>query len=169
MSEQFNNGDVVERRALDEEGRPVGETLVVRRTGGSWHMVRPPSEPAECLSIKETNPMDITASYPNALTDILGRLLPMVEKWLEAQVGHLESEKAPKDQRMLTPDEAAKEMRLHVQTVMAWCRTGKLKGIKIGGNEINGKGGKWLIPRKEIDAYLHRDRLIKGPRKEGGK
>ena len=113
--------------------------------------------------------MDITASYPNALTDILGRLLPMVEKWLEAQVGHLESEKVPKDQRMLTPDEAATEMRLHVQTVMAWCRTGKLKGIKIGGNEINGKGGKWLIPREEIDAYLHRDRLIKGPRKEGGK
>jgi len=75
----------------------------------------------------------------------------------------------PKSQ-MLTPEEAAKEMHLHVQTILAWCRKGKtLKGIKVGGNETNGKGGKWLIPREEIDRYLHERHVIHGKKKGGAK
>lgn len=80
-----------------------------------------------------------------------------------------EVKEEPATQRLLTPQEASKLLRLNVQTVMEWCRTGKLKGIKIGGNEINGRGGKWLIPRDEIDAYLRRDRLINGTKKGGAK
>ncbi len=109
--------------------------------------------------------MDITSSYPNALTDILGRLLPMVEKWLEAQVGHLESEKPPKDQRMLTPEEAAIRMHLNVQTVMTWCRDGKLEAYKIGGNKTNGRGGKWLIPVEAVDAHFKGRHLIHGDKR----
>ena len=97
-------------------------------------------------------------------TEALERIAEVVER-----LGPKDEAKEEPIQRTLTPQEASKILRLNVQTVMDWCRTGKLKGIKIGGNEINGRGGKWLIPRDEIDAYLRRDRLIKGPRKGGAK
>jgi excisionase family DNA binding protein len=71
--------------------------------------------------------------------------------------------------RLLNPEEASKIMRLNVQTVTAWCRKGKIKGIKVGGNETNGKGGKWLIPREEVDHYLHRQQVIHGKGKGGAK
>lgn len=96
--------------------------------------------------------------------EALERIAEVVER-----LGPKEEVKEEPIQRTLTPQEASKILRLHVQTVMDWCRTGKLKGIKIGGNETNGRGGKWLIPRDEIDAYLRRDRLIKGPRQEDRK
>ncbi len=74
-----------------------------------------------------------------------------------------------KEKRLLTPEEASDIMHLHVQTITAWCRSGKIKGIKVGGNETNGKGGKWLIPREEVDHYLHRQQVIHGKGKGGAK
>ena len=72
-------------------------------------------------------------------------------------------------QRLLNPEEASKIMRLNIQTVTAWCRKGKLRASKIGGNDANGKGGKWLIPREEVDHYLHRQQVIHGKGKGGAK
>jgi excisionase family DNA binding protein len=54
---------------------------------------------------------------------------------------------------MFTPAEAAKQMKLNVQTVREWCREGKL-GVKTGG--------KWLISSDEIKQYLRGQLLIKG-------
>lgn len=60
---------------------------------------------------------------------------------------------------VFTPKEAAKEMLLHPQTVMEWCREGKIAATKLRG--------KWLIPKKEIDRHLHRYEVINGKKKGG--
>lgn len=114
----------------------------------------------------------------NPLAEILGRLLPLLplaERWLEKQIGEgnvLPREEAeshcPPVKEWYTPEEASVLMRLHVQTVMKWCREGKINAPKAGGNEQTGRGGKWLIPRESIDAYLARQRLIHGHRRKGG-
>jgi len=57
--------------------------------------------------------------------------------------------------RLLTPHEAAKKMRVNPQTVMKWCRQGKL-GVKAGR--------KWLISPEEVDRYLRGVLLTKGPK-----
>lgn len=128
---------------------------------------RPPVDARGSLSIQEK-----TMIAMNQIHDPWARLATVAERYmdfLEREATANESEKGQQDERMLTPREASKILRLNAQTVMEWCRTGKLKGIKIGGTKINGKGGKWLIPREEIDAYLRRDRLINGPRNGGAK
>jgi excisionase family DNA binding protein len=125
-----------------------------------------PAQPGGAFVLGKENPQMIAvpAESFSRFAEALERIAEIVER-----LGPKEEAKEEPIQRTLTPQEASKILRLNVQTVMDWCRTGKLKGIKIGGNEINGRGGKWLIPRDEIDAYLRRDRLIKGPRKEAGK
>ena len=55
--------------------------------------------------------------------------------------------------QMLTPTEAARQMKLHVQTVREWCREGKL-GVRAGRN--------WLISPDEVKQYLRGQLLIKG-------
>lgn len=104
----------------------------------------------------------VPAESFSRFAEALERIAEVVER-----LGPKEEVKEEPIQRTLTPQEASKTLRVNVQTVMDWCRKGKLKGVKIGGNEINGRGGKWLIPWDEIDAYLRRDRLIKGTKKGG--
>lgn len=125
-----------------------------------------PAQPDGAFVLGKEHPQMIVlpAESFSRFTEALERIAQVVER-----LGPKEEVKEEPVQRTLTPQEASKILRLNVQTVMDWCRTGKLKGIKIGGNETNGRGGKWLIPRDEIDAYLRRDRLIKGPLKEAGK
>jgi excisionase family DNA binding protein len=94
----------------------------------------------------------------------INRLADLVSTWLEKAL-----EEKQQKPRMLSPEEAAKILRIHVQTVTAWCREGKIRAVKNGGNDANGKGGKWLIPREEIDAYLHRQQVIHGKTKGGAK
>jgi len=109
--------------------------------------------------------MDTISPYPNPLIEILGRLATVAEMWLKAQVDNLEPKELATDERMLTPQEAAIRMHLNVQTVMTWCREGKLEATKIGGNKTNGKGGKWLIPREAVDAHLRKRHLIHGDKR----
>lgn len=105
----------------------------------------------------------------NTLADILARMLPLAEKWLEEQIGGQEAEKSPEEQRTLTPKEASTILRIHWQTVTGWCREGKIDAVKIGGNKNNGKGGRYLIPREAIDAYLNKQRLIHGDKRRSAK
>ena len=108
----------------------------------------------------------------NRIQDPLDRLATVAERYmnfLEREARASEAEKKQHDERTLTPLEASKILRIHVQTVMTWCREGKLDAVKIGGNKVNGKGGKFLIPREAIDAYIVQQRLIHGSRKGGAK
>lgn len=150
-----------------------GFLQLARVNGGRVGDGHPPAVHRGSLSLEEIRDM-ITA---NRIQDPLDRLATVAERYmdfLEREARANEAEKEQHDERMLTPLEASKILRIHVQTVMEWCREKdptkrKLQAFKIGGNETNGKGGKWLIPREQVDAYLRRDRLINGSRKGGAK
>lgn len=58
--------------------------------------------------------------------------------------------------RMLTPEEVSTILRLNVQTVLKWCREGRITATKCAG--------KWLIRREEVERYLHRNEIINGKR-----
>ena len=110
---------------------------------------------SDSYSREEPQPMEMTAPV-NPLAEILGRLLPLLplaERWLEKQVGE-DADGLRADERMLTPLEASDRMNLNVQTVMKWCREGRLKAAKVGR--------KWLIPPESVDAYIHKCRVISG-------
>ena len=149
---------------LARDGRAGGKHATPISELSHWQD-QPPSAGVGSLSQEENRDM-ITM---NRIQDPMDRLATAVERYLEFLMSSKDKQEKT-DERMLTPLEASEILRINVQTVMTWCREGKnLKGIKVGGNETNGKGGKWLIPREEIDAYLRRDRLINGTRKGGAK
>lgn len=154
------------QNATTTESLGIGEWMAVR-VGGDGHSVRPPLDVMGSVSSEET-PM-ITM---NQIQDPWGRLATVAERYmdfLERKARANEAEKEEHDERMLTPKKASVLLHLHVQTVMAWCREGKLDAVKIAGNEVNGRGGRFLIPREAIDAYLAKQRLIHGERRRGAK
>jgi excisionase family DNA binding protein len=120
-----------------------------------------PSAPATAFNWGKENPPMIAIA-----PEVVNRLMELLERAFGGEQGEVKEEPT---QRLLTPEDASKIMRLNVQTVTAWCREGKLRASKIGGNEANGKGGKWLIPREEVDHYLHRQQVIHGKKKGGAK
>ena len=105
--------------------------------------------------------MDTTAPM-NPLAEILGRLATATERWVESQVASKEAEKPSGSPEYLTPEEVATILRLHVQTVLRWCREGRISASKHGGNKASGKGGKYVIPREAVDAYIAQQTLIHG-------
>lgn len=80
------------------------------------------------------------------------RIARSIEKLAEALTPKAINE--PAQPKWLSPAEAAKAMRVNVQTVMKWCRAGRLEASKVSG--------KWLIPQKAIDAEVHRLKVIGG-------
>lgn len=48
-------------------------------------------------------------------------------------------------ERMYTVPEVAERLRLHQQTIREWLRSGKIKGIRLGGTKAG-----WRIPAAEI-------------------
>lgn len=55
------------------------------------------------------------------------------------------------EERMLTVTEVVERLRVHPQTIREWLRTGKIKGVRLGGTKVG-----WRIPESEIQ------RLLKG-------
>ena len=80
-----------------------------------------------------------------------------IERLIEVLVPK-EATSSPAVER-LSPLAAAKQMRLNEQTVMKWCREGRLVASKLGG--------KWLIPQEAVDAFIRKCEVIHGRR--GGK
>lgn len=86
----------------------------------------------------------------NNLADVIKEFL----EWMKPRLSTaypLETNAPP---RMLSPTEAAQMMRVHVQTVMKWCREERIEATKIGN--------KWLIPQESVDAYMRKCRLLNG-------
>jgi excisionase family DNA binding protein len=137
------------------------------RVGGDGQGDRLPSEAVGSLSLEENRDM-ITANRIQGPWDRLATVAERLMELAERQFCKDEQEK-PQSTDYLTPTEVSAILRVHVQTVMEWCRDGKLEAFKSGGNPINGKGGKWVIPRESVDHYLRRHQLIHGSRKGGAK
>jgi|LakMenE01Jun11ns_1017448.scaffolds.fasta_scaffold9824317_1 excisionase family DNA binding protein len=137
------------------------EGMVDRAIEEIWLEKKRLSSPPNAFVSEKENPNMIALDGMSSIN----RLADLVFVWLERAL----EEKQQKTPRMLSPEEASQILRIHVQTVTAWCRDGKIRAVKNGGNEANGKGGKWLIPREEIDAYLHRQQVIHGKTKGGAK
>ena len=106
---------------------------------------RPPEDDQESSLKKEVSQMVALNQSANPFE----RIADGLERLLEVLVP-----KAPQPAiQMLTPQEASKQMRLNVQTVMKWCRQGKM-GTKCGR--------KWLIEPTEVDRYLRGVLMTKG-------
>ncbi len=86
----------------------------------------------------------------NNLAEVVKEFLEWMKPRLSAAYP-LETNAPP---RMLSPTEAAQRMRVHVQTVMKWCREERIEATKIGN--------KWLIPQESVDAYMRKCRLLDG-------
>ena len=89
----------------------------------------------------------------------INRLADLVSTWLERALEEKHQKVEERQLRMLTPVEAAKVLRLNVQTVMAWCRQGRISASK--------STGKWLVPRDEVDRLLRRYEIVNGKKKGG--
>ncbi len=129
---------------------------------------RPRISGDQSVSHEENTKMEMSAPT-TSLAEILGRLATVAEKWLENAGGSHEANKPSAEPKYLTPEEVAAILRVHVQTVLKWCRQGRLGASKHGGNEVNGKGGKYLILREAVDAYLRKQTLIHGERRRSVK
>ena len=127
---------------------------------------RPRIGGGQSVVLEETSTMEVIAPT-TSLADILGRLATVAEKWLENTGGSQGANKPSADPKYLTPQEVAEILRVNVQSVLKWCRKGELGASKHGGNKVNGKGGKYLIPREEVDRYLRRHQVINGKPKGG--
>jgi excisionase family DNA binding protein len=53
------------------------------------------------------------------------------------------------DESMLTVAEVAERLRINPETVRVWIRSGKVKGIRIGGDRIG-----YRIPESEVQRIL---------------
>ena len=125
----------------------------VERAIASLRRHRPPKTDWLFVGEEEDSKMIDVREAPD--TDLAGTIREIFD-WLKPRIeGAFGAIKPPEEsQRMLTPQEASKVMRLNVQTVMAWCREGRLTASKIGRN--------WLIPREAIEEHLRRHQLIHG-------
>jgi excisionase family DNA binding protein len=152
---------------------------MVRRTGPitisdkmrRWldsKVLRPRSGRSQSISDEETPVMNMIAPT-TPLAEILDRLATVAEKWLASQVSNEETEKPSGGPEYLTPEEAAPILRVSVYTVQKLCREGKITAPKIGSNKVSGKGGKYLIPREAVDAYLRKQTLIHGEKRRAAK
>jgi excisionase family DNA binding protein len=55
-------------------------------------------------------------------------------------------------ERLLTVPEVAERVRANVQTVRAWLRSGRLKGVRPGGTKLG-----WRIRESEVERLLTAD------------
>ena len=52
-------------------------------------------------------------------------------------------------ERMLTVRQVAERLQVHVITVQRWLRSGRLRGIRLGGTKAG-----WRIPASELQRFL---------------
>jgi excisionase family DNA binding protein len=120
--------------------------------------IRPPIEGNELFSKTGDNSMsDLILDRPTeeSLAETVRSIFDWFKPRLEALLpDHAQRNDTPRP-RFLTPDEAAKVMRVNPQTVMKWCRQQKM-GVKAGR--------KWLISQEEVDRYLRGVLFTKGPK-----
>jgi len=108
------------------------------------------------LDKEYSNVIGMSQGSDNDLAVVLREAFEWMKPRIEAMLPEQQKESSMK---VLTPEQAATKMRLNVQTLMKWCREGRLIASKVGG--------KWLIPEEAIDAYIRKCEVVRGSR--GGK
>ena len=93
----------------------------------------------------------------NQAVEPFERIAQGIERLIEVLVPK-EAPPIPAIKMLMTPD-AAKQMMVNEQTVMKWCREGRLLASKVGG--------QWLIPQESVNAFIRKCEVIHGRR--GGK
>jgi excisionase family DNA binding protein len=154
---------------LDKEGLPadlVG-SIKADRYGGDKRMPLYDLDNVRQV-IKKNRPASVGGEFSfekeNSMIAINHELEPFerialgIERLIEVLVPKVEAPSSPAVER-LSPLAAAKQMRLNEQTVMKWCREGRLVASKLGG--------KWLIPQESVNAFIRKCEVIHGRR--GGK
>lgn len=63
------------------------------------------------------------------------------------------------DDRLLTVNEVADRLRVHVESVRRWIRQGKMSGSMMGGDR-----GGYRIPESEIERFLAATRRAPAPK-----
>jgi excisionase family DNA binding protein len=108
---------------------------------------RPPANGRVLVSREETLDFDFAENI-----NPWERIAASIEKLAAAFTPKVVDE--PVVPKVFTPAEAAKVMRVNVQTVMEWCRTKRLTAYKVGR--------RWLIPVEAVNAYLRGQEVRNG-------
>jgi excisionase family DNA binding protein len=81
-------------------------------------------------------------------------------QWLKPKVeAVLPERRAEAETAMLTPEQVAQRLGVHVQTVMKWCRQREKASCPLSAIKI---ARKWLIPKESVDAVLLKAQVIHG-------
>ena len=95
----------------------------------------------------------------NQLADVLREVF----EWVKPRLDTVLSERTVADQgeqtAMLTPEQVAQRLGVHVQTVMKWCRQRDKASCPLSASKL---ARKWLIPKEAVDAALRKAQMIHG-------
>ena len=88
----------------------------------------------------------------NQLADVLREVF----EWVKPRLDTVLNERNVSDQgeQTVTPEEAARRLKMNIQTVMRWCREGRLTAFKVGR--------RWLIQRESVEAEMRKVEMIHG-------
>ena len=98
---------------------------------------------------EEDNKMIDAVGASNELANVLRDVF----EWMKPRLATAFPDKA-ETPPVLSPEQVADRLRLNIQTVMKWCRQGRIQATKIGG--------KWLIPHESVEAYVRKCETIHG-------
>ena len=147
MTSEFKDGEVIERRALDEQGNPVGDSIELHPAGGSWQRSRPPAEPTGSLCTREEiKPMEMTAGGNDIST-----LVAALKEHTRA-IGSLVATLAPPVPDLVGTDYIARRLGVSKQWVGTMAERGDIPRHCIAP-KVNG-GRIWKFHRDKIEAWL---------------
>jgi len=86
----------------------------------------------------------------NELANVLRDAFEWMKPRLEAVLGLRAL--ADQEEQTVTPEQAARQLKMNVQTVMRWCRERRLTAFKVGR--------RWLIERESLEAYMRKCEMI---------
>jgi excisionase family DNA binding protein len=66
-----------------------------------------------------------------------------------SRTAKITNEEKPDDKAIMTCDEVAEFLRVHVSSVRRWSRCGKLRAYKVGGR------GDWRYRKQDVLAFLY--------------
>ena len=129
------------------EKNPYYEKLVVEQFVEER---RPRSLDRKSYGEEGLKDMDFAAN--NDLAVVVREIFQWLKPKLEAVLG--DRTEADQAEQTVTPEQAARQLKVNVQTIMRWCREGRWTAFKVGR--------RWLIERESLEAYVRKCEMIHG-------